>query len=826
MKRIILSLVTLALILGSLPLAAVRGQDLETGNLIDAEILADEEQATEHDIERLFEVKGEDVEVNANALNYQFRRSWGGEGNVMRTPQDMAIDHEGRLLIADWSLGRVIRVNMNDWSAEVKAWPGDDNMPLECNSIWVDKYGDIYVSVDSRGSYHFFKIDKDWTQILMQSAPGQVSYPFGIAVDSSSRIFVSDTGDNEIKVFNYDGTFLFSFCPEGSEPGQCDGPRDLAFDSQGNLFVVDYRNERLQKFTSDGDFILSIPISHNIQGMTIDQNDKLYLTASNNVLVYETDGTYIREWGGWGDCDYCLKSPLGITVKGATVFVADRVLNTVKAFNSNGHYLTEWSGEVKNSGNFSYARGISIDEYGNIYIADEGNQRIVKTTPDGIKTMEWYANSPFRLEIGPTQELFALDYHSYTMRVYSLTGKFLRQWPIPREDTDYTHEETMAVSKDGGVYVTVANDGKICKLSSTGNLEGILSGGGQFYKPHGVAVDNNGNVFVADMWRPGIKVFSSDGEFINSFGQCINEPDDLCHPHEIKIDKHGNIFVSTGYKPNQIIKVFSPSYQYLGSIGKYGLAAGNFQYIGDIAISKEGHLFVSDMDNSRISQFTLTLPTPDPYSGLVQNGGFEKNPALMEWTTGGDLPVAKTTNRYQGNYGMRLGESVAQSEQGTSEAWAYTNFYVDPNWSRPVLKFKYRMYVNDIIDYSDFFVAVQDGVGLNHLETVLRDGYRPCIPNQAPAPGQNLGWRTASFDLSKYKGQHIRINFSYRNLWADALGIWTDIDDVMVWDEGPLPYVGLYRMELPLIYNRSYDLRGKSIQNEELILRESVPVLN
>ena len=197
----------------------------------------------------------------------------------------------------------------------------------------------------------------------------------------------------------------------------------------------------------------------------------------------------------------------------------------------------------------------------------------------------------------------------------------------------------------------------------------------------------------------------------------------------------------------------------------------------------------------------------------------------MEWTTGGDLAVARTSNRYQGNYGMRLGQPVAQEEQSQREAWAYTNFYVDPTMSKPVLKFKYRMYVNDIIDYSDFFVAVQDGVGLNHLETVLRDGYNPCNPGEPPSAGQDLGWRTASFDLTKYKGQHIRVNFSNRNLWPmKSWGIWTDIDDVMVWDEGPLPYIGPYRIDLPMIFNRSCDQRGIGITAEEnIIMRPLTP---
>ena len=46
-------------------------------------------------------------------------------------------------------------------------------------------------------------------------------------------------------------------------------------------------------------------------------------------------------------------------------------------------------------------------------------------------------------------------------------------------------------------------------------------------------------------------------------------------------------------------------------------------------------------------------------------------------------------------------------EQGEGQAWAYTNFYVRPEWSRPMLSFRYNMYVNDTRDFSDFSGLLQ-----------------------------------------------------------------------------------------------------------------------
>jgi hypothetical protein len=138
-----------------------------------------------------------------------------------------------------------------------------------------------------------------------------------------------------------------------------------------------------------------------------------------------------------------------------------------------------------------------------------------------------------------------------------------------------------------------------------------------------------------------------------------------------------------------------------------------------------------------------------------------------------------------------------------------------------MLTFKYRMFVNDIMDYSDFFVSVQDGAGLNHLATVLRDGFQPCVPGQPPAAGQGLGWRSGRMDLSAYKGQHIRIVFYNRNLWPESWGIWTNVDDVRVLDAGPIPPVaGPYKTNLPLIQYLRCDV--SSLLNGEMRERPTI----
>lgn len=220
--------------------------------------------------------------------------------------------------------------------------------------------------------------------------------------------------------------------------------------------------------------------------------------------------------------------------------------------------------------------------------------------------------------------------------------------------------------------------------------------------------------------------------------------------------------------------------------GNYGSGDGQFNYPRGVAVDSGGNVYVVDTSNHRIQVFSDGYPPPHPVSGLVLNGSFEAAPALIEWAYGGTLSVTRSSNATQGSYSLQLGVPVPQQDQGEGQASAHQIFYVNPSWTRPILSFAYNMWVNDVLGFSDFFVEIQDGVGLNHLATVVRDGYQSCS-NTAPPVGTDLGWRTTSYDLSPYKGQSIRLIFANRNLWPNSWGIWTYVDDVRVVDAGPAP---------------------------------------
>ena len=81
--------------------------------------------------------------------------------------------------------------------------------------------------------------------------PGQFDDPTGVAV-TAERVFVADSRNGRIQVFDRQGTFLRAFGERGDEPGQFGRPMNLTVDGD-KLYVPEYFNDRVQVFSLDGE---------------------------------------------------------------------------------------------------------------------------------------------------------------------------------------------------------------------------------------------------------------------------------------------------------------------------------------------------------------------------------------------------------------------------------------------------------------------------------------------------------------------------------------------------------------------------------------------
>ena len=169
-----------------------------------------------------------------------------------------------------------------------------------------------------------------------------MTWPAGIALDSSGNIYCSEEFQNKIFVFNEDGEEIGSWGEAGSGEGQLNSPSGLAVDGDDNLLVVDARNNRIQKFTADGEYIATIG-----------------------------EGQLDSPWGIGLDSD-------------GNIYVADWGNSCVRKYSADGVPLLTFGGpDLDNGADLNHPSSVAVDSEGDVYVADWGNKRIQIYAPDG-----------------------------------------------------------------------------------------------------------------------------------------------------------------------------------------------------------------------------------------------------------------------------------------------------------------------------------------------------------------------------------------------------------------------------------------------------------
>ena len=114
------------------------------------------------------------------------------------------------------------------------------------------------------------------------ATPGDFSRPTNVAVDKEGSIYVSDTFNNRVEIFDADGAFVREFGKAGDGPGYFARPKGIAVDADGHIWVADAVQDRVQVFTPEGQLLIwmgghgLLPGQFStLAGLVIDKNNRV-----------------------------------------------------------------------------------------------------------------------------------------------------------------------------------------------------------------------------------------------------------------------------------------------------------------------------------------------------------------------------------------------------------------------------------------------------------------------------------------------------------------------------------------------------------------------
>jgi DNA-binding beta-propeller fold protein YncE len=184
-----------------------------------------------------------------------FIKRWGPnrlEGSLFVQPWHLAVAKDGTIYSVDAG-AKVVRAFVLDQSTQgyqtVAEWGGSEVFGLPYG-IALDGSGHVFVSDQSRNRIHRF--DREGNEQLSWggtgSEIGEFKGPLGMTVDEAGALYVTDAGNHRVQKFTADGTFITTWGVYGDEPGQFDKPDDVKVADDGMIYVLDQVRNKILRF--------------------------------------------------------------------------------------------------------------------------------------------------------------------------------------------------------------------------------------------------------------------------------------------------------------------------------------------------------------------------------------------------------------------------------------------------------------------------------------------------------------------------------------------------------------------------------------------------
>jgi uncharacterized protein (TIGR03437 family) len=386
----------------------------------------------------------------------------------------------------------------------------------------------------------------------------------GIAVDPAGNVLFSDAAT--YSVWRVDSAGLLrrvAGTGTGGAAGvggpavsaQLQSPMDLAYDGAGTLYILD--GNRVLKVTPDGK-TAAVPLSPGGSGMAVDAAGNVYYVSASGFQIFRLGSGESALIAGTGDEGYSNGCASGArpevgdarTAKfgsipsialdaSGNVLVVDRSLMILRRIAPSGEIRTiagkppslSGDGGPASAATMAWPMGLAYDRFGNLYIADTGNNRIRRISTGGI--IDTVVGQG-----GPTADM-----------TYSCSGG---------SDSYLNSPSAVAVDSAGDLYIAdtgkhrvmkQAPDGTLTRFAGTGVAGFQLSPIGTaadsipLSSPRAVGVDHNGNVYVGDDAMRTLKI-SPAGVIVDVFPRV--------RARSFSTDREGNLYLTAAFIAYQV----------------------------------------------------------------------------------------------------------------------------------------------------------------------------------------------------------------------------------------------------------------------------------
>jgi len=543
---------------------------------------------------------------------------YGGDGQAavdakLSAPSGLALDTAGSLYIADANLNRVRKITP-DGRITTVAGNGSAGTPIDGgvatasslgspSSVAVDSAGNLYIASGAR----VYKVDPSGiisafagNGIFGYSGDGQaarsamLSSVIGIAVDASGAVWIADYGNHRIRkvsngtITTVAGNGIAGYGGDGgaATAAQLHNPYRVALDQSGNLYIADQYNQRIRMVTPSGTISTLaggaqfLPEGGPATAAALALPSGIATERGGNIYVSDTGNDRVRK----------------ITAGGVLTTVAG---TGIPGFSGDGKAALLAQLNLRTLALLFPGSALAVDTKGNLYIADDSNNRIRMVAPDG--TIQTVAGNG---QLGPGPD------------------------NVPATSAQFNFLAGLAVDALGILYIADEGTGSgIRKVA----LDGTISTSASGYRPHGLAIDKAGNLYFASgsvvyMLSPGGIITTVAGGGTSSEDGIPATSAQLANPTGLAVDGNGNLFISDAMLPDLFIpagsagklighriRVVTPSgiittiagTGVFGFNGDGGLAtSAQFAFPAGIAVDSAANIYVADLLNHRIRKLT------------------------------------------------------------------------------------------------------------------------------------------------------------------------------------------------------------------------------